>query len=129
MHLRSILFVGAICTGICLPVADASAACAPRSFGFNPGGRTDWEVSVPRETVCTLNYGVRSDITAYRVLKRPAHGTLGAAGQENGRYMTAYKPNAGFVGSDVFAVKFGYTPRDSGIPLSTTLFVRVNVGP
>ena len=79
-----------------LPVAAAAQQQAARrsgDFSFVRSGRTELEGQTSRNTVCELNYGTRTDVTGYTVVPKPSHGTLGSAGQENGRFLTAYRPN------------------------------------
>ena len=92
-------------------------------------GRTHWSGSTRVNEVCTLHYGTRSDILGYRVIRPPSHGTLGKAGHEAGRFLTAYKPHPGYVGSDNFAVEITYIARGTKLQSSTLLYMSMTVLP
>jgi hypothetical protein len=115
-----------------LPMATAAqqaVGCHSGHFDFVRGGRTELEGQTSRNTVCVLNYGERSDITSYSVVQKPAHGTLGSAGRENGRFLTAYQPNPDYAGGDEFAVRIDFVPRNQRQSFSTIVHMRVRVGP
>jgi hypothetical protein len=116
---------------ICLAVLGSSGAMAAGCVGdlrFKEG-RTHWSGSTRVNEVCTLHYGTRSDIVGYRVIRAPSHGTLGKAGLQGDRFLTAYKPHAGYVGPDSFAVQITYIPRATGVRSSTLLFMDMTVLP
>ena len=65
----------------------------------------------------------------FSVIERPRNGVLGTAGNRGGLYLTAYKPNNGYVGSDEFTIAVGYSPRATHIEKSTTVHVQMTVRP
>jgi hypothetical protein len=105
-----------------------AADCHTGDFRF-VGDRTDVEGSTRHDEICELKYGKKSDITNYSVVQKPSHGTIGSAGNQSNRYMTAYRPNPGYVGDDNFSVKINYIPRATGISHSTVVHVHMTVSP
>jgi hypothetical protein len=59
------------------------------------------------------------------MVERPAHGTLGNAGYDKGRFLAAYRPNPDYVGEDEFAVRLTYVLRDQRRSFSTTVHMRM----
>ena len=116
---------------ICLTALGSSGAMAAGCVGDLrfAEGRTDWSGSTRVNEVCTLHYGTRSDIVGYRVIRAPSHGTLGKAGHQAGRFLTAYKPHPGYVGSDNFAVEITYIVRATRVQSSTLLYMNMSVLP
>lgn len=86
------------------------------------------EGSTSEGTPCAINYGIYSDILGYSVVQQPHHGMLGNAGSEGGRFLTAYKPNAGYMGTDEFAVKVRFAPRSTQVEATTVIHVHMTVG-
>jgi len=103
-------------------------ACVPGGFRFS-SANVDVEGSTGRDVPCTFSYGKRSDILAYSLVQRPHHGMVGSAGREGERFLTAYKPNAGYVGTDEFAVKIRFAPRSTHVEATTVVHVRMTIGP
>ena len=93
------------------------------------GPRTELQGSTRKDQACGIYYGKRSDITSFRVIERPRSGTLGTAGHREGQYLTAYKPNSGYVGPDEFTVEVGYSPRAMHVEKSTIVHVQMVVSP
>lgn len=60
-------------------------------------------ISMRRDTTCEIAFTIGRATTevAHNVLRRPRHGKVGKAN----RYAFAYRPDAGFVGSDSFSIK------------------------
>jgi hypothetical protein len=63
------------------------------------------------------------------IVQRPRHDALGSAGYSGIRFLTAYKPDAGYVGPDEFAVKIRYWTRMTQLELTTVVHVQMTVGP
>jgi hypothetical protein len=55
--------------------------------------------------------------------------TLGSAGYSGIRFLTAYKPDAGYAGPDEFAVKMRYLLRSTQVELTTVVHVQMTIGP
>jgi hypothetical protein len=87
------------------------------------------EGSTNQDVPCTISYGTHSDILAYSVVQRPHHGVLGSAGREGERFLTAYNPNAGYVGADEFAVKLRFSPRSTHVEATTVVHVHMTIRP
>lgn len=102
-------------------------ACTPGGFRFSSAD-VNVEGSTSQDVPCTISYGARSDILAYSIVQRPHHGIVGSAGREGERYLTAYKPNAGYVGTDEFAVKIRFAPRSTHVEATTVVHVHMTVG-
>jgi len=105
--------------------ADASAqspGCATRFF-FCAGCDTFTTISVQSGKVCTIRYRTMGAIFGQKVVVRPHGGIYGTANETFG----AYKPDAGFVGSDSFQVDIEY--ERSGQRFVTHLKATVNVRP
>jgi hypothetical protein len=97
-------------------------------FRFS-GASTFLNGTTRRDQPCTIGYGALSEITGYRVVQRPRNGTLGSAGRNGKWFLTAYKPDAGYVGSDQFAVRIRYAPRSTQVESTTVVHVQMTVGP
>ncbi|MET0604891.1 MAG: hypothetical protein ABWZ80_00395 [Beijerinckiaceae bacterium] len=108
--------------------AAAQGARCTSNFTFVAGGVTEVEARTPRDQTCVLNYGRRSAILSYALVNPPARGIIGSAGNSDGRYRTAYRPNPGYVGPDVFEVDIRYIPQ-SGQARNTRVRVRMTVQP
>ena len=103
--------------------ADAqSRGCATR-FTFCPGCDTFTTISVQAGKVCTIRYFTAGAIFGQRVVVRPHGGIYGTTSETYG----AYKPNAGFVGSDSFQVDIEF--ERLGQRFVTHLKATVNVHP
>ncbi len=76
-----------------------------------------------------MYYGMKSEITGYQVIRRPAHGVLGSAGHNGVRFLTAYDPAPGYVGADEFEVGISYSVRKTGIARSTVVHVDMTIAP
>ena len=99
-----------------------SRGCATR-FRFCTGCDTFTTISVQTGKVCTIRYRATGAIFSQKVVVRPRGGVYGTANETFG----AYKPNAGFVGSDLFQVDIEY--ERSGQRFVTHLKANVNVRP
>jgi len=110
----------------CATCAAQAEPCTGR-FRFT-GAATSLTGATRRDEPCTIFYGMFSRIRAYSVLQRPRHGALGSSGYDGIRYMTAYKPDAGYVGPDEFAVKIRYEPRSTLTEDTTVVHVQMTVG-
>ena len=95
-------------------------------FRFNRAPYLEVEGSTSRNQTCMINYGARSEIVGYRLLIKPQHGILGAAGHGGGKYLTAYRPNSGFAGSDSFELQIDYIPFQ-GPRVRERIKLRVNM--
>ena len=105
--------------------ADARAqspGCATR-FLFCADCDTFTTISVQSGKVCTIRYRTMGAIFGQKVVVRPHGGIYGTANETFG----AYKPDAGFVGSDSFQVDIEY--ERSGQRFVTHLKATVNVRP
>jgi hypothetical protein len=105
--------------------SDAGAqarGCASR-FSFCAGCDTFTTISVQTGKVCTIRYRSTGAIFGQKVVVRPRGGIYGTTNETFG----AYKPNAGFVGSDSFQVDIEY--ERSGQRFVTHLKANVNVRP
>jgi hypothetical protein len=127
-------FVAALRTAF---AAAALVACATSGaqaeqctgrFRFT-GATTFLNGATRRDEPCTIFYGMFSAIKGYSVVQRPRHGALGSSGYDGIRYMTAYKPDKGYVGPDEFAVKIRYEPRATLIEGTTIVHMQMTVGP
>jgi hypothetical protein len=107
----------------------AYAAPCTDAFLFTPNGRTDHNGVTRQNMVCTIKYGKVADISGYRLVTPPTHGTVGSAGHQGRRYLTAYKPSDGYIGSDNFVAVINYVSRSSGKHLSTELHIHMTVTP
>lgn len=105
-----------------------STSCTPGGFRFS-SANVSVEGSTSRDVPCTFSYGRRSDILAYSLVQQPHHGVVGSAGREGKRYLTAYKPDAGYVGTDEFAVKIRFAPRSTHVEATTVMHVHMTIGP
>jgi hypothetical protein len=94
-------------------------------------GTMDQAGLTKRDQICQLVFRPRDKrIVGYRVVKRPAHGVIGSAGQDgDGGLYTAYKPAASYVGSDVFEVEIRYVPLGAaaGAGQEVTTRLRMNM--
>jgi hypothetical protein len=102
--------------------------CVGGGFRFTEGN-TFVTGATRKDEPCTIGYGLFSAIRGYSVVQRPRHGALGSAGYSGIRFLTAYKPDAGYVGPDEFAVKIRYAPRSMQGELMTVVHVQISVGP
>jgi hypothetical protein len=102
--------------------------CVGGGFRFTEGS-TFVTGATRKDEPCTIGYGLFSAIRGYSIVQRPRHGALGSAGYSGIRFLTAYKPDAGYVGSDEFAVKIRYAPRSTQGELMTVVHVQMSVGP
>src|ERR1700730_7306695 len=103
--------------------SDAGAqarGCASR-FTFCAGCNTFTMISVQTGKVCTIRYRTIGAIFGQKVVVRPRGGIYGTTNETFG----AYKPNAGFIGSDSFQVDIEY--ERSGQRFVTHLKANVNV--
>jgi hypothetical protein len=108
----------------CLCPADAG--CRFSAFRFSWGSNTSTNVLVTGGSTCAINLraGSSSAFQSIRISSRPAHGTAGAASS----YSVAYRPNAGFRGSDSFAFTVsGKSAQTNNMVKSTTIQVSVTV--
>ena len=103
--------------------AGAQARGCATPFRFCAGCDTFTTISVQAGKVCTIRYRTTSAIFGQKVVVRPHGGVYGTANETFG----AYKPNAGFVGSDSFQVDIEY--EVSGQRFVTHLKANVNVRP
>lgn len=132
--IRSVAFVIAIIISSSIGLAPTSTRARNRSpwcteqFLFS-SANVYVEGSTSQGVPCTISYGTHSDILAYSVVQRPRHGILGSAGREGDRFLTAYKPNAGYVGTDEFAVGIRFAPRSTHVEATTVVHVHMTVGP
>ncbi len=117
--------------GALLVAFSASSARADRCMGpFRfTGPETFLNGATRRDEPCTIGYGAFSDITGYSVVQRPRNGNLGSAGHNGIWFLTAYKPDAGYVGPDQFTVRVRYAPRSTRVESTTVLHVQMTVGP
>lgn len=99
---------------------------------FRTRGLSQVEIqgTTPRNSVCEIiHHSSRNNaIVGYRVLSRPSHGILGSAdgtGKPGGTYLTAYKPDDNFVGTDVFEIEIRY--RRDGAEHPTHIRITLNV--
>ena len=99
-----------------------SPGCATQ-FRFCAGCDTFTTISVQGGKVCTIRYRTTGAIFSQRVVVRPRGGVYGTANETYG----AYKPNAGFFGSDSFQVDIEY--ERTGQRFVTHLKANVNVRP
>jgi len=99
-----------------------SPGCASR-FTFCAGCDTFTTISVQTGKVCTIRYRSTGAIFGQKVVVRPRGGIYGTTNETFG----AYKPNAGFTGSDSFQVDIEY--ERSGQRFVTHLKANVNVRP
>ena len=99
-----------------------SPNCATR-FRFCAGCDTFTTISVQTGKVCTIRYRTNTAIFSQKVVARPRGGVYGTTNETYG----AYKPNAGFVGSDSFQVDIEY--EVSGQRVVSHLKANVNVLP
>jgi hypothetical protein len=99
-----------------------SRGCATR-FTFCAGCDTFTTISVQTGKVCTIRYRTNSAIFGQKVVVRPHGGIYGTTNETFG----AYKPNAGFVGSDSFQVDIEY--ERLGQRFVTHVKANVNVRP
>jgi len=113
---------------VALATQGAQAEPCTGRFRFT-GATTSLSGATRRDEPCTIFYGMFSRIKAYNVVQRPRHGALGSSGYDGIRYMTAYKPDAGYVGQDEFAVKIRYEPRSTLIDDTTVVHVQMTIGP
>src|ERR1700730_1778092 len=97
-----------------------SPGCVSR-FTFCAGCDTFTTISVQTGKVCTIRYRSTGAIFGQKVVVRPRGGIYGTTNETFG----AYKPNAGFVGSDSFQVDIEY--ERSGQRFVTHLKANVNV--
>ncbi|SRR5260221_5257899 len=105
--------------------SDAGAqtpGCATR-FTFCAGCDTFTTISVQTGKVCTIRYRATGAIFGQKVVVRPRGGIYGTTNETFG----AYRPNAGFIGSDSFQVDIEY--ERSGQRFVTHLKANVNVRP
>jgi hypothetical protein len=102
--------------------------CIGGGFRFTEGN-TFVTGATRKDEPCTIGYGLFSAIRGYRVVQRPRHGVLGSAGYSGIRFLTAYKPDAGYAGPDEFAVKMRYLLRSTQVELTTVVHVQVTIGP
>jgi hypothetical protein len=126
-RIKSCLFLAACgFVGLVWAVTPCLASECSSQFIFTPP-QTVVRGSTRKEEICTVSYGRLSDITGYRVIQKPSHGTIGSAGREGEHFLTAYKPSSGYVGSDDFAASINYTIRSTGVSRSTIVRVYINV--
>jgi len=116
--------------------ASLAACCATSAIAANCTGvfrfygpTASAQGTTRRDQPCTIVYGGRSDIIGYSIVQPPRFGVLGSAGHSGGRFLTAYKPNPGYVGPDEFAVSIKYAPRSTHVAKSTVFRVQLTVGP
>jgi hypothetical protein len=102
--------------------------CVGGGFRFTEGS-TFVTGATRKDEPCTIGYGLFSAIRGYSVVQRPRHGALGSAGYSGIRFLTAYKPDAGYVGPDEFAVKIRYASRMTQVELTTVVHVQITIGP
>jgi hypothetical protein len=124
---RLALIVAAIGATIASAAAQTGAGCTP-PFRFVRGGVTAVEGRTQREQVCLINYGRRSIIVSYALTTRPKHGTIGSAGNDQGRYRTAYRPHPGYVGPDAFEADIRFR-LPNGRDFATRMRVNMTVLP
>jgi hypothetical protein len=122
-----IIAVATVPIAFSLTSANATTSCAG-VFRF-VGPRTELQGRTKKDQPCGIYYGKRSDITSFRLIERPRNGVLGTAGNRGGLYLTAYKPNSGYVGPDEFTVEVGYSPRATHVEKSTIVHVQMTVSP
>ena len=108
------------------PIAIAASCTGPFRF-YGPTASA--QGTTGRDRPCTIVYGGRSDIIGYNVVQPPRFGVLGSAGHSGGHFLTAYKPNPGYVGPDEFAVSVEYAPRSTHVTKSTVFHVQLTIGP
>jgi hypothetical protein len=113
---------------LCFHASQAYAAACAGTFRF-VGPQTELEGKTKKNVPCTIAYGLRSDINGYQVVAKPAHGTVGSAGYQGSRLLTAYKPEADYSGTDDFTLSIDYTPRRTGVAKTTELHVHMTVAP
>jgi len=114
---------------IALTTSGAQAErCVAGGFRFTEGN-TFVTGATRRDEPCTIGYGLFSAIKGYGIVQRPRHGALGSAGYSGIRYLTAYKPDAGYAGPDEFAVKIRYLTRMTQVEMTTVVHVQMTVGP
>ena len=102
----------------------ADAGCRVAGFRFSWGSDTSASMMVTGGSTCAINLraGASSAFESIRISSRPAHGTTGSSGS----YSVAYRPNAGFTGSDSFAFTVTGRGREASSK-STTVRVSVTV--
>jgi hypothetical protein len=110
-------------TGATIGLAHAGCATTPYTFSVGVAEvSSQWRVE--RDSLCKQDlrsYNGTMSFTSFTVAKRPKHGAVGTyAG-----FSFAYKPNAGFVGADSFAVLMKF--NQGGADGQTLISVSVNV--
>ena len=106
-------------------IASARAECVTTPYSFNLGiAEVSSQWRVERDTTCkhdSRSQNGTMSFTRLSVAQRPKHGTVGTYGE----FSYAYKPNAGFVGTDSFAVLMKF--NKAGVDGQTLISVSVNV--
>jgi hypothetical protein len=120
-------FVAAALAAFATSAAQAER-CVGGGFRFTEGN-TFVTGATRKDEPCTIGYGLFSAIKGYSVVQRPRHGALGSGGYSGIRFLTAYKPDAGYVGPDEFAVKIHYLTRMTQVELTTVVHVQMTIGP
>ena len=118
MQARSVLIAGAlVLVAVATPALAQNAPQCPVS-----GSPSDWGVNsvgyiqINSGGSCLFSLNVRGEIMSSSVSQRPAHGRL----QRIDRASYVYRSNAGYRGSDTFAVQAtGKGPYSSGTSVIT----------
>jgi hypothetical protein len=104
----------------------ADAGCHVGRFRFSFDSDSSANMLVTGGSTCAINLwaGLSTAYESIRITSRPAHGTAASSGN----YSVAYRPNAGFRGTDSFAFTVRGTGRvRPGVVRSSTIQVSVTV--